>query len=37
MYSYIDVLLSHLMLNSEIDRKRNPTHKINYLFVNFIL
>ena len=31
---YIAVLLSYIMQNSETEHKRNPTHKINSLFVN---
>jgi nitroreductase len=33
-FLYIAVLISHNMLNSEIDHKRNPSHKINSLFIN---
>lgn len=33
-FLYIAVLLSHHMLNSEIDHKRKPSHKINSLFIN---
>ena len=34
LHFYTAILLSYPMFNSEIEHKRNPTHKINSLFVN---
>ena len=33
-FLYITIPLFNSMLNSEVDNKRNPTHKINSLFTN---